>query len=219
MALARVVAARVVAAIRRGHPVLWTPDFMQLGNLLSLARTVHDNRNAGGEMSLLRTDALAPWLKVFPALAPLTVSRAEVRFTDQRLMPWSGEAVEQQDAAFDVTDTFDFIDRRLLTSAVFDNRRSPRDALVVNVRRGDYFSNPKHLQEFGFDTESYIAAAVSRSVDEGGTPARITIVSDDPGWCRDHLSWLTDIAPVTWGILVEPRSLTSSRSPLVAASC
>lgn len=68
-------------------------------------------------------------------------------------------------------------------------------AMVVNVRRGDFFSVPPHKAEFGMDTAAYSTAAVHESVAAHGAPDEIIVVSDDVGWCRQNLGGLADISP------------------------
>ena len=78
----RVAKTRLLSVVRRGpSEVVWTPDFMGLGNLLYIALWVaRDPSNR----SMLRTTALDRWLPAFPALEELTVSRKAVGFTDVR---------------------------------------------------------------------------------------------------------------------------------------
>ena len=55
--------------------------------------------------------------------------------------------------------------------------------LVINVRRGDYYSDPTHRARYGFDQLGYVKDALERV----GPVDRTLIVSDDPDWCRENL--------------------------------
>ena len=78
------------------------------------------------------------------------------------------------------------------------------DALVVNVRRGDYYSDAVIWSQYGFDLLAYLQLAVAESVQRDGTPPSITVVSDDLDWCRREMSWLHDIAPTRFPLSAGP---------------
>ena len=80
------------------------------------------------------------------------------------------------------------------------------DVLVVNVRRGDYYDNADIRKQYGFDVVSYLRIAVQGSVTNDGVPPAIQVVSDDVGWCRNELGWLTEVAPVDWKAGSNPQS-------------
>jgi hypothetical protein len=197
---------RILQAVRRGRLVAWTPDFMGFGNLLSLYLWAAALREAGEQAYVLTKPRFEPWLDCFPSLAPLALRPGEVRFTDQRLMPWSQHARERGDSRsvaphqqVDLTMVDIFVRRYLLPGSplVEAAARSAPAELVVNVRRGDYYSVPEIRARYGFDVESYLRIAVSGAV-AAGDPSSLVVVSDDPEWCRAHLSWLQDVALVSY---------------------
>ena len=57
---------------------------------------------------------------------------------------------------------------------------------MINVRRGDYYSNPGLRERYGFDQIGYLAAALPAA----GDADRALVVSDDIEWCRAHLDGL-----------------------------
>ena len=195
---------------RRGRPVAWTPEFMGLGNLLQLAMWAYDGRVAGEARWIRSTPRLDPWLEVFPGLRTVVLTEDEVRFTDRRLRPWSQAArASGADGAVPLHEAVDvqaverfLADVVLPGSALLTGRTglAVDDALVVNVRRGDYYSNPEIRRQYGFDLVSYVRAAVAGSVERDGMPSEITVVSDDVGWCEQELSWLSEVAPVRWDV-------------------
>lgn len=199
---------------RRGRPVAWTPEFMGLGNLLQLAMWAYDGRVAGEVRWIRSTPRLDPWLEVFPGLRTVVLTADEVRFTDRRLRPWSqaarasgtGGAVPLHEPV-DVRAVERFLTDVVLPGSMLLSGRSALgsdDALVVNVRRGDYYSDPEIRRQYGFDLQAYVHAAVTGSVERDGRPSEIIVVSDDVGWCRQELSWLSDITDTRWDVDAGP---------------
>lgn len=119
----------------------------------------------------------------------LLLERSEVRFRDQRVTPWHDEDRERMLVLLD-----EFIQEILLPGADF--QAGDPGELVVNVRRGDYYSNPAFRAEFGIRLEPYLDAALSSIT--GDSPTRVHIVSDDVEWCSRNLAWIKDLAPLTF---------------------
>lgn len=188
----RDIAAGVVATVRRADPpVIWGAEPMNGGNFLYLWATAWARRREKGRPWLVRyKPKMEPWLTEFPALRDLTVREEDVSFRQERTVEWGQQTY--QDWFF--RDLLDFARERLLTSSGFQARlkQVDRGAVVVNVRRGDYYSDPVHRANFGFDVAGYVWAAVARVPrDEAG---RIILVSDDVDWCRENLGFLS-----AWG--------------------
>ena len=69
--------------------------------------------------------------------------------------------------------------------------------MVVNVRRGDYYSDPDNRREFGFAIREYLVAALGLA--ESLEPLhRVHIISDDIGWCMENLESLRPDVSVTF---------------------
>lgn len=180
--------SRALKAIRRGDPVSWVPDWMGLGNILyqGLWAFEGDDRQEGRRVLLhpKREAAVA----LFPTLrGRYFVTRDRVPFTARRVMPWreeSPEPIPYQPAALP-----GFIREVLLpgspVAAVPDGLSE--DDVVVNVRRGDYYSVPQHEAEFGMDQVAYVRAAISRAAAVSGPIGRIIVISDGLDWCRENL--------------------------------
>ena len=168
--------------VQRGpREVVWTPDYMGLGNLLYLALWCDadpDNRR------FLRTARIEPWLEVFPSLAELTVRRDEVRRSDVRRSAVS-ESYGRLGEDFDQEHLHDFVRRRLLCTfkSVDDDR------VVVNVRRGDYYADHNVRGYFAFDVDAYLQVALPRVVDQRPV-SEVHVVSDGLDWCRARLGWV-----------------------------
>lgn len=201
---ARTIAALALGPVRRGRRVAWTPEFMGLGNLFQLAMWAYDGTQSGEPRWIRATPRLGPWLEVFPGLRQVVVLPQEVRFTDRRVRPWSDAArASGRDGAVPLHEQVDvaaverFIRDVVLPGSVLwrDLESTPADELVVNVRRGDYYSDPKIRAKYGFDVAGFVRAAVDSSVERDGNPTRIVVISDDISWCRAALAWLVEVAP------------------------
>lgn len=200
----RRLAGPLINAVRRfGDPVTWTFPGVNLGNFLYLWQHASTERHRGVLESVLLQDSVLPWLQVFPHLRELSLRRAEVR-------PWARRVLEHDHSEFGVdftsTELDAFVRERLLSSPSFAaamDRAGDEEELVVNVRRGDYYSVPAFRALYGFDQVAYLRTAVEQAVAEGGEPRRIRVVSDGLDWCRQHLGWLNDVGTVHFGS-VEP---------------
>jgi hypothetical protein len=181
---------------------------MGFGNLLLLAKWAREGAVDGERRWILGTPGLEPWLQLFPGLRDVVLRRDEIRLTDQRVMPWSAAARAKGAARtvasheqLDLAGVEDFISAVLLPGSVLSEPAfldSDPNHLVINVRRGDYYSVPEVRAQYGFDVTAYLRCAVERATERDGSPSRITVVSDDVEWCRTELGWLLDVAPVAW---------------------
>lgn len=191
---ARDIAAGALSGIRRADPpVMWGAEPMNGGNFLYLWATAWARRRETGRPWLVRfKPKMEPWLAEFPALDALTVMESDVGFRQERTVEWGQQTY--RDWFFQ--DLRDFSRELLLASASFQGRleRVERDAVVVNVRRGDYYSNPTFRAQFGFDIAGYVRAAVSRI--PSPEVSSFILVSDDVPWCHENLGFLSDLAPV-----------------------
>ncbi|WP_394255891.1 alpha-1,2-fucosyltransferase [Pseudoclavibacter helvolus] len=61
-----------------------------------------------------------------------------------------------------------------------------RDRLVINVRRGDYYSDPDLRAAYEMNIVAYLEEALQRVP----KPPEVVVVSDDEQWCRANLSGL-----------------------------
>lgn len=170
----------VVDRLRRGERmVLLPPDGTRFGNLLYLWLQAQVVRAAGTPAFVLATPVMRSWLEAFPALQELTIEQEELRFHDARV--WDGAREFYQRFGIDFTrDQLHAFVRDRLAGPLAREETRP---LVVNVRRGDYYSVPAFRRLYGMDVVDYVRRARSRI--DG---ARETlVVSDDIPWCREHL--------------------------------
>ncbi len=62
--------------------------------------------------------------------------------------------------------------------------------MTVNVRRGDYYSDPVFRGRYSFDIEAYLDVALARAVEMAGPVDHVLVVSDGIEWCRARLGGL-----------------------------
>ncbi len=193
------IRSRVLGVVRRGpRTVLWTPTEVNLGNILYLWLAAHIGQSRAEQVLALETPASLPWLSLMPRAKRLLVTRAEVRLTDRR------ELGMRQAFGHDFTaDQLEaFVSEIVVGSPLLDVPAhvvpGERD-VVLNIRRGDYYSVEEHWRRYAFDLRQYVDAAVARIIELGGDVPRLHVVSDDIPWCRQHLSHLAaDAGAVTF---------------------
>lgn len=193
-----------LANFRRGQPeVLWTPPKLRLGNYLYFWLRAWQNQRDGHDYRVLADASMQSWTVQFPSIAPLLISPREVRFRYLR------ETVNQtyfQAFGQDFSDSAmtNFVREVVLTSqtmqrAIQHSNAHPND-LVINVRRGDYYTVPKFRGMYGFDISTYLQVALTQQNTSFGEPQRIIVVSDGPEWCRSRLNWLNAYAPTEFRV-------------------
>jgi hypothetical protein len=168
-------------AMRRGDRTLITtpPAGLRFGNWLYLWLDAHQRTLAGERTVVLEAPGMDVWLDAFPALRGLTVERDLVRFHDRR--EWDAETSWKQ--RFNVDFTRRSLDAFVSACLAPYIRSDDTGMLVINVRRGDYYSDLGHRERYGFDQLGYLQDALARV----GPVDRTLIVSDDPDWCRENL--------------------------------
>lgn len=158
-----------------------------LGNMLTYWFWAHRRREAGARAFVIRTDAMEPWLDIFPALRGLLMERSAIPFNAQRRHEMLQEFKESERIQQEC-----FIRQYLLSSPMWP--RTPPDekgVVTVNVRRGDYYSEPEWKALYGFDIPSYVRVAIEGAEQQSPIEA-VRVVSDGPDWCRENLAFLAD---------------------------
>lgn len=185
------VKSRALSLIRRGpREVLWVPETVRLGNFLYFWLQAHLRRAQGQETYVLGTVEQSRWLDAFPAGREFVLRRDKVRLTDRR----TNGVFQSFGSDFDGQQLSTFIREVLLTSPVLvpEGMANPHvggGVLVVNIRRGDYYTR-RWRGEFGFDIDAYMRAVISDIERRGLQYSEIRVVSDGMDWCRARLGWL-----------------------------
>lgn len=184
MVLGKDAARRFVRSGPRTVLLTATPG-PRLGNFLYFWLHAHRVTKPDAPYQVRLPSYMLPWLDVFPRLAALSTDRPRLR--DRR--EWPTRLLFQEFGVdFTATELEAFIRDVLLPSRVFQQRSSAAGSnVVINVRRGDYYSNPDHRRNFGFDVVDYLQRSISllrarREI----TTARV--ISDDPRWCSANIA-------------------------------
>lgn len=183
----RSLRSAALGVIRRGDGmVLMTPEKIGFGNMLYLWLQAAKRRAAGQHWAVQQIAGMEPWLDHFPRLHELTLPRDQVPFTAPRTLDYCqvwGKHYEREDI-----DTFarDFLFVEEPFEQAVRGRAGGEDHVVINVRRGDYYSVPDFRGKYSFDIVEYVESALVRAL-ERGPIASVQVVSDDPAWCRHKL--------------------------------
>lgn len=193
-----------------------------VGNMFTFWLWAHHGRLIGEDRWVRHTEAMEPWLEVFPQIRPLLIAPDDMRLRDRRDPNWY-----QQFDAFPYESMRSFIDERLLSSAAMqpgadDLRLDDPGRVLVNVRRGDYYSNPNFRRLYGFDIAAYVQQAMLGASQQGSITG-VYVVSDDPAWCEAHLGFLAQYGPVRYapvadGPVANLRDLAAARRLVLANS-
>jgi hypothetical protein len=175
----RRVSAAVVDITRRGdRTVVMTPRVgLRLGNFLYVWLRAHQRSAAGWPTRALAAPGMTPWLTAIPEMRALTVDRSEMRYSDRR--EWDNTFLYQRFGVDFTADQVDTFAREALGPHMTPDSSG---MLVVNVRRGDYYTDFR--EKYAFDQVGYIRAAL----EVAGPADHITVVSDDAEWCRANLA-------------------------------
>lgn len=169
---------------------------MRLGNLLSLGLWAAQGRAEGVPTYIRWHPQTRHLLDSFPRLREeLFLAPDEVKVTDRRLTPWR----DSEQGGFQASPVLDsYVRQYLLPDSRFAVPLDlDPDAVVLNVRRGDYFTIPEARAEFGLDTAELCQRSLQVCVQSGGPATEIIVVSDDVEWCRENLKDMcAALAPV-----------------------
>ena len=134
--------------------VNWTPEFMGFGNQLYLWAWAHAHRDEKPSPRVLVIDKMRYWIPHFPAVQPWLVERDRGRRArPARALLGRTRGALGRPARLHRRESRGLHPRLAPHLAGAGRgrrlRRSPpSDVLTLNVRRGDYYSNPVHRPEF-----------------------------------------------------------------------
>lgn len=193
---------------REDRVVLLTPPNIGVGNFLYIWLQAAILRDRGIDAWALHTAPMEGWLAQFPKVRELLVEPANIDWRASRRHGYfQGHGYD-----FDDDSLSSFTDRYLLSRNPFVDsigQYSTRsDTVVINIRRGDYYSVPELRGNYSFDVSEFIHSALPL---HGQEPERVVLVSDDPDWCRIKLSWLAELYDVEWPRLGEEPSINLAR--------
>lgn len=191
--------AKILSIVRQGpETVLISPPIARGGNWLYEWLAVSAQGQASGKPTYLQKMAgMESWITEFPQLDKLTIAAKDVKFSFIRKSAFH----QNLDHNFSAQECVDFINCYLLSSKSFTQRIENaqkilgQESIVLNIRRGDYYSNPIINRNFGIDTIGYVTEAMRLATDEKPTDT-IVVTSDDIDWCKENLSFLKDFGKV-----------------------
>lgn len=176
------LARKALTTIRRGdNGVIWSGEGKRGGNYLYIWLQSHTNQQNGLSTPFLYRENMESWLNEFPSLRELTIHRDKVGFTTPRLSVWPID----YGTDFSAAELDDFLRERILSSKTFASsveqatNDSKNDDLLINVRRGDYYS-AEFEPNYGINIGTYIRDSLDKFDDFD----RVRIISDDISWCR-----------------------------------
>lgn len=184
--------AKILENYRNGPETLVVvPPIARGGNwLYEWLRANQIAEQNGAPSFLIYREGMDPWLEEFPQLKNLTREKDYVRFRTKRVI-----GVNQNiNKMFSKSELKEFINSYLLSPSFIARQENSKKyvdstSLVINVRRGDYYSNSAVHHNFGIDTIEYIKYAL-REARKNLSPSNIVVVSDDLEWCRQNLQFL-----------------------------
>lgn len=206
--------------LRRGsRTVLLTPMTARVGNLLYFWLRAHRERERGNDLKVRESEHFGEWATVWPEMTNLSVRRLDIGRTN-RLLPVPPMHFQRFGTDFTQADLELFIRDCLLSREFIDAMREPdATTLTINVRRGDYYSDPELRSVYGIDVDAYLRSAIDRI--GARDLRRVVVVSDDPEWCGAHLAWLEDVGPLevaSAGPLHHLATLASARNLVLSNS-
>lgn len=164
------------------------PDWAGFGNQLFFFLRASSQRDRGVDYRVVRSDRSTYWINHFPLLADLTIGREDVRLADRRdSISWRLMSSIGVPGASSSQDMIRFIEGYLMPSGLFGREEKLERGLTLNVRRGDYFSDPKVRGLLSFDQIAYTQVVLDTLRAQGREPTEIRVVSDDLAWCRTRL--------------------------------
>jgi hypothetical protein len=181
--------------LRRGSVLLTYPG-LGVGNYLYFMLDAYAHSVRGRPSRVLDSGLDPSWRSALPRLEPLLAGPDDLAWRQTHHIPPS--FLQHYGEDFSPAELERFVRELLLPDLpVPDSGRTPD--VVVNVRRGDYYADLSFRSLYGFDVVDY----VHRALDELGevtSPTWLSVVSDDPGWCAEHLHTLRGRAgTVTFG--------------------
>lgn len=195
--LVSVLRSSLGSLVRRGgRTVLHGYPSLGLGNYLYFLLHADAEQSRGRDYRVVRPELMDYWAPLLPGVeAQLTIDADEVRFRDRRDdVPAS--FFQRFGTDFSRHRLTDFIERFVITSQLFgeDQGLGSSETVTVNVRRGDYYSDPVFRSLYGFDVAAFVRVGLEEAARNDGAPRRIHVVSDGMEWCRTELAWLADHA-------------------------
>jgi len=172
-----------------GRTILTPPDGLRLGNYMYFWLHAFARQTRGEDYRVLIGSEVIEWRHVFPRVfEDLCVGEVPGDQGEPRVELISESYLQSFGRDFSRPILEAFVRDYILTSPMANTPgvSADRQALTLNVRRGDYYSET-HLREcYGMDCIGYAELAVRAA----HPVTDLLVVSDDIPWCRQNLSGL-----------------------------
>lgn len=138
-------------------------------------------------------EVIKDWLPEFPLIDHLSIRREDASTLWSNFL---GDHKHTYGVSFSSEDVDGFCKALVDSSPSFQTRLEVAkelvkpETVVLNVRRGDYYTYPHITAMYGLDIEEYVRRAVVILQEKGRSVDDVLIVSDDTTWCLEHLSSL-----------------------------
>lgn len=192
--------AKILENVRTGpETLIVVPPIARGGNwLYEWLRADQISQENKALAFLTYREDMNPWLDEFPMLKNLTKDKNFVKFKTKRIIGAHQDIYKH----FSEKELDNFIEKYLLSPSFVNRQENSKkyvtpETLVINVRRGDYYSNKTVHYDFGIHTIEYIKLSLHLAL-KNLTPSNIIVVSDDLNWCARNLKFLTRIAPTSF---------------------
>lgn len=166
---------------------------------------------------VLYHDVIDEWLVEFPLVGHLSIKRddASTLWSD-----WVGNHEHTFGVSFQQHELDSFCRALVASSPKFQARLERArtwvkpETVVVNVRRGDYYTYPHLTAMYGIDIEGNATRALQILKELRRSAQDVLIVSDDVEWCIEHLG---QILPSPARVIPDRTSMFDDLAVLAAA--
>lgn len=162
-------------------------DQLRFGNhLYFFLNCFIKKQNKRSRQLILYSKEMEYWLDYFPKLKEFVVYSNDLKYIDK--ISWFDSYYQNFGIDFNKEELNLFIHNYITSSQYFLNNFKPENNLIINIRRGDYYSKEEH-SGFRFDQIQYIKDVFNDNPDL--YDLNVEFVSDDVQWCLDNLKEVT----------------------------
>lgn len=158
------------------------------GNFLYYWLYAYNQEGRGIQTRVQERERILVWFEQFPWLKKYSV---RPKLPHRLLSAWNGTSPDILGRDFTAEQLQNFCRELLESSPAFMAKVEGYRALLgektclINIRRGDYYQHQHLIDQYGLDNEKYVVAALGL-LPESYT--RFCLVSDDIGWCQEHIT-------------------------------
>lgn len=168
--------------------IIQIPSQLRFGNHLYFFLNCYINRKYNNiHQYIMYTDEMKYWLNYFPTLKEFIIYPTQIKKIDNR--KWFNSYFQEFNVDFSEDNLYLFIEEYLINNPIFNAKNFDKNLLMINIRRGDFYSNQLH-KGFRFDQIDYVSKALS--IDLISTIRDTIFISDDINWCKENLKDLLE---------------------------